>query len=74
MTDHDAPHDDAPGLLVAAVTILRRLEGNDLVDLVNAEDGDGNDLDLSTALGMMRLAEDTLIRVSMGEVDDDETP
>lgn len=54
---------------VARITIVRRLtEEGALVDHVKAHDREGNDLALTEALGMMRLAEDTLIREAMGDV------
>lgn len=64
--------DEDPGYLISTISIVRRLDGNDVVDYVSAEDGEGHPLDLATALGMLRLAEDTLIRVRMGDDDDDD--
>lgn len=55
------------GVEVARITVVRTLTGGDLVDTVTAADGDGADLPLTEALGMMRLAEDTLIRDRMAE-------
>jgi len=54
------------GMRVALITIERRATPDgDLADWVEAVDGDGDDLALTEALGMMRLAEDTLIRDRM---------
>lgn len=57
------------GLLVARVTIERRLTDDDLIDYVTAADAEGDELPLAEALGMMRLAEHTLIH---DRLDDDE--
>lgn len=57
---------DEPTMVpVAIITIVRAMTNGDVLDYVNAEDNSGAVLDLSTALGMMRLAEDTLIRERM---------
>lgn len=56
---------DENELEVARITIVRVLGENGLMDAVWAEDGNGDDLPLSEALGIMRLAEDTLIRERM---------
>ena len=60
-------------LTVATVTITRELSaaGGDLV-YVSYEDGQGDKLPLIEALGMLRMAEDTVIRDAMGEVPDGE--
>lgn len=50
------------GMLLAQVTITRVLHKNDIIDHVIAATADGDELGLAEALGMMRLAEDTLIR------------
>lgn len=55
-------------LVVAKITIRRVLTDDDLLDYVDAVDSVGNQLRLTEALGMLRLAEDTLIH---GEGDDD---
>lgn len=55
------------GIETARVTIIRHLTEDNLLDVVTAVGSDGNDLPLTEALGMMRLAEDTLIRERMGE-------
>jgi hypothetical protein len=47
------------------------LTDDDVVDYVDASTPDGDDLPLTEALGMMRLAEDTLIRDRMGDDDDE---
>ncbi len=39
----------------------------DIVDWVMAETVDGDDIPLGAALGMLRLAEDSLIRSAMSE-------
>ncbi len=52
----------------ATIKITRHLaEDGDLIDKVRAETADGEDLPLTEALGMLRLAEDTLIRERMGD-------
>jgi hypothetical protein len=59
---------------VATITITRHIaEDGDLIDYVSTEDSGGNRLSLTEALGMMRLAEDTLIR-SIDDDADDEPP
>ena len=63
----DAPDD---GMVIATVTITRVLTGDDITDHVVAAQADGYDLGLAEALGMMRLAEDTLIRSRMDGDDD----
>lgn len=56
------------GLLMARITIERHLMPNeDIVDSVTTEDSNGDDLPLTEGLGMLRLAEDTLIRDTMEE-------
>ncbi len=61
----DGPED---GMFVAQVMIERRMnnEGG-LEDRCYAIDGDGEELPLVEALGMMRLAEDSIIRARMDE-------
>jgi hypothetical protein len=49
------------GLLVARVTIERRMTGDDIVDYVTTENASGEDLPVTEALGMMRMAEHTLL-------------
>lgn len=54
---------EADGLLLHELTIRYWLDGDGpRIELVQDDDDD-----LVTLLGMIRLAEDTLIRVSMGE-------
>lgn len=53
------------GMEVARITIVRTLTDDDVVDYVIATDTNGDDLPLTEALGMMRLAEDTIIRERM---------
>lgn len=55
------------GLIVARIEIVRELRGDDLIDSVSAEDDKGEPIPLVEALGMLRLAEDTLLREAMGE-------
>lgn len=60
------------GPILARVTITRYLTDDDVIDHVTAESGDGDDLGLAEALGMMRLAEHTLIECyTSGDEDDD---
>lgn len=54
----------------ARITIVRVLTDDDLIDTVEAVSPDGEDLPLTEALGMMRLAEDTLIRERMSGDDE----
>lgn len=58
-------------MLIAQVVISRVMQGDDIIDHVIAATMDGDELGLAEALGMMRLAEDTLIRARM-EPDEDE--
>lgn len=69
-----ADHNDEQetGLVVATITITRTLTSDDLIDRVTAADDEGNELGLAEALGMMRLAEDTLLRARLDDEDDDE--
>lgn len=59
-------------VVVAQITITRSMTGEDLIDAVTAADADGNELGLAEALGMMRLAEDTLIRGRLDDTDEDD--
>jgi hypothetical protein len=54
--------------MIAGRVVIERYiaEDGDLVDIVSAETPEGEPLGLAEALGMMRLAEDTLIRDRMG--------
>ena len=63
----DAPED---GMVIATVTITRVMTGEDIIDHVAVSQADGCELGLAEALGMMRLAEDTLIRARMDDDDD----
>ena len=57
-------------MLVARILIERELtdEGHDIVTC-SAQDNDGDDLPLIQSLGMLRMAEDTVIRAAMGDDD-----
>ena len=62
---------DGEAMVIACVTITRVLASSgDVLDHVTAADADGEDLGLAEALGMMRLAEDTLIRSRYGDGED----
>lgn len=53
---------DTEGVFISRITVERRLsDDDDLIDSVITEDSSGEDLPLVEALGMLRLAEDTLI-------------
>lgn len=55
---------------ISRIVITRRLsDDGHLLDQVKAVDTNDDELPLTEALGMLRLAEDTLIRERMGEVD-----
>lgn len=54
------------GLLIAQIVISRELAADDVLDHVTAQTADGDPLDLAEALGMLRLAEHTLIDNAMG--------
>lgn len=53
--------DDAEGFLVARITIERRATEDDVIDSVTAEDSNGDELPISESLGMLRLAEHTIL-------------
>lgn len=57
-------------MVIARVTVTRVLYADDITDYVSAETGDGSELGLAEALGMMRLGEDTLIRSRLDGDDD----
>lgn len=57
---------DSEGIKTARITIVRTLTEDDVIDEVTAVDGEGDDLPLTEALGMLRLAEDTVIRQRIG--------
>lgn len=61
-------------LEVARIEIVRVVENGELVDYAEAVDTGGAVLPLTEILGMLRLAEDTFIRMAMGEDDDDALP
>lgn len=58
---------DPDVIVLQQVVITRLMRNDDIVDHVTAETPDGCEIGLAEALGMMRLAEDTLIRSRMGE-------
>jgi hypothetical protein len=51
--------DDA--IILARVTITRTLTDDDVIDSVTAEAADGTELGLAEALGMLTLAQHTLV-------------
>lgn len=53
-----------PEIRILSCVMVTRIitDEGDVVDHVTAETSDGDELGLAEALGMMRLAEDTLIR------------
>jgi hypothetical protein len=51
--------DDA--VVLARVTVTRTLTGSDVIDSVTAEAVDGTELGLADALGMLTLAQHTLV-------------
>lgn len=62
---------DVEGMVIARVVITRTLsDDDDILDHVVAITNDGDELGLAEALGMMRLAEDSLIRSRMDEDDE----
>ena len=56
-------------MILSRVTVTRTLQGDDVVDEVVAEAGDGTSLGLSEALGMLELAKFTLVE-AYAEADD----
>lgn len=52
---------DDEGVVLARVTVTRYLAGDDVIDSVTAEATDGTDLGLAEALGMLALAQHTLV-------------
>jgi hypothetical protein len=58
------------GVEIARIEITKTLTEDDTQVWVSAADSDGTDLPLVEALGMMRLAEDTLIQTRMNRDDD----
>lgn len=71
MLQHPGLPDSADQMVIQQVIITRVMREDDIVDHVIAIDRDGDEIGLAEALGMMRLAEDTLIRARM-DPDDDE--
>lgn len=59
--DDDRDEPAVEGLVTARIIIERRLTEDDLIDYVTAEDGEGGEMPLAEALGMLRLAEHSLI-------------
>lgn len=55
---------------VARIAIVRVMTDDDLTDTITTADGNGDPLGLAEALGMMRLAEDTLIRSRLDTKDE----
>jgi hypothetical protein len=64
--------EDFDGMVIARVVITRVMSDDDIIDHVIAATEDGDELGLAEALGMMRLAEDTLIRSRQEAAEDDE--
>jgi hypothetical protein len=62
---------DSERLRVATITITNDLIGERSIIFVEAVDGGGEDLPLVEALGLMRFAEDSVIRDRMGECPDE---
>lgn len=59
--------DEDGNIEVGRITIIRVVSPDgDILDAIWAEESNGDEMGLSEALGMMRLAEDTLIRDRMG--------
>lgn len=54
-------------VVLQQVIITRLMRDDDIVDHVTAQTPDGAEIGLAEALGMMRLAEDTLIRSRMSD-------
>lgn len=63
------PLDDLDGMVIAQVVITRIMQDDDIVDHVIACTPEGDELGLAEALGMMRLAEHTLIDARMADDD-----
>ncbi len=61
---------DYDGMILGRVVVTRVLTDGDIVDHVIAQSEEGYELGLAEALGMMRLAEDTLIRSRLEDTDD----
>lgn len=67
MIDHPGLPDDAAAVVLQQVIVTRVMDGDEIYDHVIAMTRDGEELGLADALGMMRLAEDTLIRSRVDE-------
>lgn len=66
--------DEPDGLVLARITVTRYLTDDDVIDHVTAESNDGTDLGLADALGMMTLAQHTLVEsYTHGDDDGDES-
>jgi hypothetical protein len=72
MIDHPGLPDAVDQIVLQQVIITRVMREDDIVDHVIAIDREGDEIGLAEALGMMRLAEDTLIRSRHDAADDDE--
>jgi hypothetical protein len=59
--------DDDTVLMVATVTVLRQIGSDGDVIYTQSVDASGDRLPLVEALGMLRFAEDSVIRQAMGE-------
>jgi len=62
MIEHPGLPDDPDQLVLQQVIITRVMREDDVVDHVIAVTAGGDEIGLAEALGMMRLAEGTLIR------------
>lgn len=70
MTDQPANESPGDGIEIGRITITHNLDPNGrAVTWCEAVTPDGEPLVLVESLGLLRLAEDTLIRQAMGEVD-----
>lgn len=70
MIEHPGLPDAVDQIVLQQVIITRVMREDDIVDHVIAIDRDGDEIGLAEALGMMRLAEDTLIRSRMEDGDE----
>lgn len=69
-----ASDDPDRGVLLARITIERRLVGDQDVIYYRAEDGDGDLPPLIEQLGMLTMSVDTATREAAGEVPEDDGP
>lgn len=62
---------EASEFVIASINVTRTMdaETGEVTDALTATDGDGDQLDLITALGMMRLAEWTLMHPEYADED-----